>query len=163
MKILSLLILILSLNFLFIQHPLSIGFILLILTILSCLLSSLILNYYLLSYILFLVFIGGILILFIYIARIASNEKFYFSIKLFLINIIFVIILYLFNVKFHFISNYFFNINNYNEYNISIINKLYSIPHGNLSLIMVIYLLFTIIVIANIIRLKIAPLRRSYV
>nr|AWV83364.1 NADH dehydrogenase subunit 6 [Platypleura kaempferi]AWV84482.1 NADH dehydrogenase subunit 6 [Platypleura kaempferi] len=161
MKMLSLMILILSTNFMFMQHPLSMGSILLILTILSCLLSSLMLNSYLLSYILFLVFIGGMLVLFMYMASIASNEKFYFSMKLLSMNVMLMLILMFLNMNFSFITCLLNDMNNYYEWFNYMMNKLYSFPYGNLSLMMMIYLLFTMIVIVNIVSLKMAPLRSS--
>lgn len=67
---------ILSLIFIFLNHPLSVGLILLIQTILIRLISGNLIRSFWFSYILFLIIIGGILILFMYITRIASNEKF---------------------------------------------------------------------------------------
>lgn len=162
MKIIISIMILLSINFTFMKHPLSIGSILLIQTILSSLICIFYINSYFFSYILFLVFIGGILILFIYISRIASNEKFYFSIKLLLLNIIIIIIIILFNlIK--------FKINNINELleinnlvDNFIIKKLYIFPSGIMTIIIIIYLLFTLIVIVNVIRIKLLPLRRKF-
>lgn len=144
------------------KHPLSIGLILLLQTIFSCIACRLILRSYLLSYILFLIFVGGILILFIYISRIASNEKFVFSIKLIFINLLFLLILIIFIGKIELrIIKSDDQIFEFNEFSSFILNKLYIFPYGNITLIMVIYLLFSIIVVVNIISLKSSPLRRT--
>ena len=161
MKIISMIIIIIRLNFIFIKHPISIGSILLIQTIISSLICRLILNSYLISYILFLIFIGGILILFIYISRIASNEKFYFSIKLIINNIIILIIIIMIIKNFEF-SIFMFNnqlniINDHREY---MLCKLFIFPSGNITFLIIFYLLFSIIVVVNIVITKIAPLRR---
>nr|ARH54751.1 NADH dehydrogenase subunit 6 [Trigonopterus sp. 3 AH-2016] len=66
----------LSAMFIFMNHPLSLGGVLLIQTILiSILAGSVCMNFWY-SYILFLVMIGGMLVMFIYMTSIASNEKF---------------------------------------------------------------------------------------
>ena len=162
MKIIILIIILLSLNFIFIKHPLSIGFILLLQTILSSILCRFNMSSYIFSYILFLIFIGGILILFIYISRIASNEKFFFSIKLILINILLIFIIYKYFIIINLTKNIISSIINLiNDQDILFISKIFSFPSGKIILIIVIYLLFTLIAIVNIVKLKIAPLRRS--
>lgn len=160
---------ILSFSFLFTilfistKHPLSIGSILLIQTILSSIICRLNLNSYLFSYILYLIFVGGILILFIYIARVASNEKFYLSNVLFIIYLIIFIFFVLYKYFLHLESNsYYIIINSFDQNSNYLINKLYIMPSSMLTLIIVFYLLFTIIVVSNIIGIKFIPLRSLY-
>lgn len=143
------------------KHPLSIGCALLIETILASLICRLNIRNYLLSYILFLIFIGGILILFIYISRIASNEKFYIINILSIMTIIIIRILIVIKLDLNLVYNlYNDNIGSLElHYNLTIY-KLYSLPSGILTLIIVIYLLFTLIVVSNIISNKFSPLRR---
>nr|QNT26905.1 NADH dehydrogenase subunit 6 [Trigonopterus ancora] len=62
--------------FMFLNHPLSLGSILLIQTILVALSTGFLYLNFWFSYILFLVMIGGMLVMFIYMTSIASNEKF---------------------------------------------------------------------------------------
>nr|YP_010464311.1 NADH dehydrogenase subunit 6 [Strongylium nakanei]UUL71688.1 NADH dehydrogenase subunit 6 [Strongylium nakanei] len=64
------------------NHPLSMGMMLLIQTTLISLLTSSMNQNSWFSYILFLIMIGGMLILFMYMTSVASNEKFKPSIKL---------------------------------------------------------------------------------
>ncbi|MFP3032872.1 MAG: hypothetical protein ACEY3M_17735, partial [Wolbachia sp.] len=99
-------------------------------------------------------------ILFMYISRIASNEKFIFSIKLTLINILIIITILFVNINFN-SQNINISINFNNEYCNYFINKLYTLPSGNITLLIIIYLLFTLIIVSNIIKLKIAPFRRN--
>nr|ALO76446.1 NADH deshydrogenase subunit 6 [Impressosora (Neoeutrapela) sp. EUT01] len=69
----------LSIMFLFMNHPLSLGSILLLQTItISIITGKMMINFWY-SYILFLVMVGGMLILFMYMTSIASNEKFKMS------------------------------------------------------------------------------------
>lgn len=160
MKIIITLIIILSFNFFFIKHPLSIGLILFFQTILSCLICRFYLSSYLFSYILFLIFIGGILILFIYISRIASNEKFFFSFKLIILDFLFLILINIFDIIDLKILNIKNNIIIYINHDRFIIIKLYIIPSGIIILILTIFLLFVLIVVINILTINISTLRR---
>lgn len=63
------------------NHPLSIGLILILQTLITAILIGYIINSFLFSYIIIIIILRGALVLFIYIARIASNEKFNLSIK----------------------------------------------------------------------------------
>lgn len=161
MKIISVFIIFFTLIIIIAKHPLSIGFGLLIETILASLMCRLNIRNYLISYILFLIFIGGILILFIYISRIASNEKFYIINMLSIIIIIIIRILIVIKLNLNLEYNiYNDNINSLELYSNLTINKLYSLPSGILTLMVVIYLLFTLVVVSNIIGIKSSPLRR---
>nr|YP_009500814.1 NADH dehydrogenase subunit 6 [Palaemon annandalei]AXB37208.1 NADH dehydrogenase subunit 6 [Palaemon annandalei] len=62
--------------FTFMAHPLAMGLTLIAQTILICNIASLILSVGWFSYILFLIFLGATLVLFIYVASLASNEIF---------------------------------------------------------------------------------------
>nr|AWV84456.1 NADH dehydrogenase subunit 6 [Tettigotoma maculata] len=162
MKIVFMFSMFLTLVFMLTKHPLSMGCILLLQTILVSTMCSLNMNTYLLSYILFLIFIGGMLVLFMYMSSIASNEKFY------MINIMLIIIMLIISSKLIMntqmdlkCSLYNMNINLLNLNNF-MMDKLYSLPSGMLTLMIVIYLLFTLVVVSNIIGIKFSPLR-SYI
>nr|YP_009251335.1 NADH dehydrogenase subunit 6 [Pyrearinus termitilluminans]AIQ80132.1 NADH dehydrogenase subunit 6 [Pyrearinus termitilluminans] len=71
-----------SLTFAMVEHPLSMGLILLSQTTLIALITGLMAHNSWFSYILFMIMIGGMLVLFIYMTSVASNEKFAFSNKL---------------------------------------------------------------------------------
>nr|YP_009142303.1 NADH dehydrogenase subunit 6 [Sclerotia substriata]AKG95432.1 NADH dehydrogenase subunit 6 [Sclerotia substriata] len=71
----------LSIIFIFISHPLSMGFILLIQTLNIAMWTGFMSMNFWYSYILFIIMVGGMLILFIYMTSIASNEKFKFNMK----------------------------------------------------------------------------------
>nr|AIW06154.1 NADH dehydrogenase subunit 6 [Gaeana maculata] len=160
MKMLMLITVMMSINFLLVSHPLSMGFILLMQTIIASLMCGFNLSSYFMSYILFLIFIGGMMILFMYMSSIASNEKFIFSMKLTLMNILMMIIISFININFN-SQNMSMSINFHNEYCNYYMNKLYSLPSGNITLLMIIYLLFTLIIVSNIIKLKMAPFRSN--
>nr|YP_010327177.1 NADH dehydrogenase subunit 6 [Dryocoetes hectographus]UJG10838.1 NADH dehydrogenase subunit 6 [Dryocoetes hectographus] len=69
---------ILSLLFMMMNHPLSLGYILLLLTINTSLTAGLMYLNFWFGYIIFLIMVGGMLVMFIYMTSVASNEKFKF-------------------------------------------------------------------------------------
>nr|YP_010429032.1 NADH dehydrogenase subunit 6 [Mimathyma nycteis]USO21454.1 NADH dehydrogenase subunit 6 [Mimathyma nycteis] len=167
---LSLLLIFISFFMFFLNHPFSMGLMILMQTLILCLLSSMLINTYWFSYILFLIFLGGLLVLFIYVSSIASNELFKISIfnKSFFF-MIFFIILSSFIMKNNLLwMNFYFNdemINFFklllffnNEFNINL-SKLYDKQTYLLTLIMIIYLFITLIAVVKITNIFFGPLR----
>nr|QTJ29954.1 NADH dehydrogenase subunit 6 [Graphium eurous asakurae] len=168
---LSLMIILFSIFMLFMNHPLSMGFLILMQTMLTCLLSGMLIHSYWFSYILFLVFLGGLLVLFIYVSSIASNELFQFN---FLMKIIFnfmlIMILFLsimliynmnwlnfyFNYEMKSMMNFFLFFNNENKINLS---KLYNNQTYYMMMMMIIYLFITLVSVVKITNIFFGPLR----
>lgn len=113
-----------------------------------------ILNCFWFSYILVITILSGILVLFIYIARVASNEKFYLSIKLILTSLVFITIILLFNCE---PIESIIQLNN--KYIVLSLNKLFNQKTLIITVIIVIYLLFSIIVVSKIVNVNEGPLR----
>jgi NADH-ubiquinone oxidoreductase chain 6 len=65
--------------FIVLNHPISLGLVLIAHTLLISVVTGVVGGHFWFSYILFLVFLGGVLVLFIYITSLASNEKFTFD------------------------------------------------------------------------------------
>nr|ANJ70607.1 NADH dehydrogenase subunit 6 [Ocypus olens] len=158
-------ILMLSILFIFLNHPLSMGITLLIQTILVSLVSGLLNINFWFSYILFLIMIGGMLVLFIYMTSIASNEKFKFSMWLFLF-VIFMMMMSI--ISFLFIDSMFLNMINYSEkfdldnnYNMNL-NKFLNYPSHIILFMMIIYLFITLIAVVKITDIKFGPLRQKF-
>nr|QWL15076.1 NADH dehydrogenase subunit 6 [Epuraea sp.] len=157
----------LSFIFIFLNHPLSLGMILLIQTIIVSLISGKLSYNYWFSYILFLVMIGGLLILFIYMTSITSNKKFKFSFKLFSL-IIYLSIMTLFILSINqFIFNNFsinmdmtnFIMNKSNSYS-SI--KFFNNPNYMIMIMIFNYLLITLIAVTKISKTEKGPLRQKF-
>nr|YP_010580966.1 NADH dehydrogenase subunit 6 [Monochamus saltuarius]UZT27189.1 NADH dehydrogenase subunit 6 [Monochamus saltuarius] len=156
---------IMGLSFLFLNHPLSLGLILLLQTTLIALITGLMNYNYWFSYIIFLVMIGGMLILFIYMTSVASNEKFKFSYKLMLIlTISFCTMLILLSL-----DSYYFNLiltNDLMNQNLNLnfklsMNKFLMWPMNLLFSLIIIYLLITLIMVVKITNIKSGPLRHK--
>nr|YP_010615460.1 NADH dehydrogenase subunit 6 [Abisara chela]WAT94130.1 NADH dehydrogenase subunit 6 [Abisara chela] len=168
---LSLSLIMFSIIMFFINHPLSMGMMILIQTLILCLMSGMMINTYWFSYILFLTFLGGLLVLFIYVSSIASNEMFNFSmnnkmffIALFLLmmlmSIFFMNNLNWMNINFNNeMINFFYSflfMNNENNINLT---KLYNEQTYFLMLMMIIYLFITLIAVVKITNIFFGPLR----
>nr|QZZ18173.1 NADH dehydrogenase subunit 6 [Badamia exclamationis] len=172
---LSLMMIFISIIMFFLNHPLSMGLMILIQTLLICLLSGMLINTYWFSYILFLTFLGGLLVLFIYVSSIASNELFKKSfinnlILMFSMSIIFLLsFMFMYNLNWMNLSfnnyemnnffNYFLFFNNENNINLS---KLYNKQTYFFMLMMIIYLFITLVAVVKITNIFYGPLRMMF-
>nr|YP_010895116.1 NADH dehydrogenase subunit 6 [Fazia fascifrons]WJW73642.1 NADH dehydrogenase subunit 6 [Fazia fascifrons] len=167
--ILTIMILMLAFMFLQMNHPLSMGMMLLIQTTMICCISGLMTKSYWFSYILFLIFIGGMLVLFIYVTSLASNEMFTFSTKMFILMITTLFILTILMIFFDKMILIFNSLNNemnsisyLNSYimeNTLNLNKLYNYPTNMITILLMNYLLITLIATVKITKLFYGPIR----
>nr|YP_010954807.1 NADH dehydrogenase subunit 6 [Hemisodorcus donckieri]WMW30192.1 NADH dehydrogenase subunit 6 [Hemisodorcus donckieri] len=144
------------------NHPLSLGLLLLIQSILIALISGWMNLTFWYSYILLLIMIGGMLVLFLYMTSVASNEKFKFSqmlMTLFILSIIVLIPIFLLmdqwftNSKILIFENFSFMLS------LLSLNKFLNFPAIMISISLIIYLLITLIVVIQISKFKQGPLR----
>nr|APX39147.1 NADH dehydrogenase subunit 6 [Calomicrus fallax]APX39192.1 NADH dehydrogenase subunit 6 [Calomicrus fallax] len=155
-----------SMLFIFMNHPLSCGLILLIQTILTALISGLMNFNFWYSYILFLIMVGGMLILFIYMTSIASNEKFTFNPK-FLISLLFMLLLIILILmdEFYFnILNQTFDMKSQNLFymnNLSMM-KYFNEPNFFITMMIIIYLFITLIIVVKITNISYGSLRQKF-
>nr|ALO71173.1 NADH deshydrogenase subunit 6 [Sunius melanocephalus] len=161
-----LLLLLLSLNFslifLMMNHPLSMGMVLLSQVIITSLISGILSMNFWFSYILFLIMIGGMLVLFIYMTSVASNEKFKFNMNLLISTIMIMIIImliYNMNLFLNNLLNFSLNLLNYENY--IYLNKFINWPSNFIMFMMIIYLFITLIAVVKITNIKSGPLRQN--
>nr|YP_002808533.1 NADH dehydrogenase subunit 6 [Scylla olivacea]ACO07213.1 NADH dehydrogenase subunit 6 [Scylla olivacea]ADK72520.1 NADH dehydrogenase subunit 6 [Scylla serrata] len=160
------LILILSLLFTRLVHPLSMGLTLLIQTILISLSAGLMTYTYWFSYILFMIFLGGMLVLFIYVTSLASNESFSFSYSSLAFSISLILIFIPLSIFYdpllnETLTNSPLSSLTLNSSNVFIISWIYSTNLMNFTLFIILYLLLTLIVVVKISNLFKGPLRLS--
>nr|YP_010461131.1 NADH dehydrogenase subunit 6 [Pseudalbara parvula]UUF68402.1 NADH dehydrogenase subunit 6 [Pseudalbara parvula] len=169
---LSLMLIFISLFMIFLNHPLSMGLMILIQTLLICILSGMMIKTYWFSYILFLTFLGGLLVMFIYVSSIASNEMFKFNFKMKFNNIMMIMILIslmLFNMNNLKWMNFNYNSDMNNFYNLLFLNlenninlsKLYDNQTSLMMMMMIIYLFITLITVVKITNINYGPLRSN--
>nr|UOU85250.1 NADH dehydrogenase subunit 6 [Tachydromia umbrarum] len=167
--IISSLTLIFSFSFLQMNHPLSMGLMLLLQTLFICLMTGLLSKTFWFSYILFLVFLGGMLVLFIYVTSLASNEMFIFSVNNLLLSTFMLLtslIILLLIDKSLLMSminnNEMFNMNNLDNYskeNSLSLNKLYNFPTNLITIMLILYLFITLVAVVKITNVFYGPLR----
>nr|YP_009255799.1 NADH dehydrogenase subunit 6 [Antheraea assamensis]ANE10876.1 NADH dehydrogenase subunit 6 [Antheraea assamensis] len=156
------------------NHPLSMGLMILVQTLLTCLLSGMMIKTYWFSYILFLTFLGGLLVLFIYVSSIASNElfSFNFNMKLYFFFSIFMMFVFMilfynnlkwmnFNINNSEMFNFFNMIMFFNENKINL-NKLYNNQTSLLTYLLIIYLFIALIAMVKITNIFYGPLRSNF-
>nr|AML25892.1 NADH dehydrogenase subunit 6 [Staphylinidae sp. BMNH 1274206] len=152
---------ILSAIFTVMNHPMTLGIILLMQTILVSLITGHYSMNFWFSYILILIMVGGMLVLFIYMTSIASNEPFNFSMKIsFLLMLIFLIIITMNLFLDNFILYQFFNMKEMSNNNF--LTKYFNYPHMILILVMINYLFITLIASVKIIKIEFGPLRQKF-
>nr|YP_008379174.1 NADH dehydrogenase subunit 6 [Rondotia menciana]AGO20414.1 NADH dehydrogenase subunit 6 [Rondotia menciana] len=153
----------------FMNHPLSMGLMILTQTLPMCLITGMLIKTYWFSYIFFLIFLGGLLVLFIYVSSIAPNELFSLN-KMKLMNIImlFMMMFLIFQLKWdslmennsemdNYMNMMFFN--NENKINL---NKLYNNQTSLLTMMLIIYLFINLVAVVKITNIFYGPLRSTF-
>nr|QRV62813.1 NADH dehydrogenase subunit 6 [Neoporus sp. NHM-IR594] len=162
-----------SLTFIFMNHPMAMGLILLTQTISIIMISSFYSLSFWFSYILFLIMIGGMLILFMYMTSLASNEKFNLSKNILIpLSLMFFSLMMMNWMNDSMLMNYlhktsnlieFFNYQNlYKNENLLSLNSMYNKPNTFITLMMINYLLITLIAIVKITKSSKGPLRQKF-
>nr|AGI51669.1 NADH dehydrogenase subunit 6 [Xya japonica]APD14940.1 NADH dehydrogenase subunit 6 [Tridactylus sp. NS-2016] len=163
------LILMLSISFIQMIHPLAIAITLLFQTLLSITLMGSLMSSFWFSYITFLIFIGGVLILFTYITSISSNEMFFFSSKFFVMIIlstitVFLLIIYLYMHDFSSLlkssDKTIFN-PVFDSMNNLFLLKIFHKPTSMMTIFLVMYLFLALMVVSKIINTSHGPLRQN--
>lgn len=161
---LSILIIIIILNFTYYLHPITTISLILLYSSFACIIITLKSFNYIYSIIIFLIIIRGILILFIYFARLISNEqhKIHLNLIITLKTIITLILIYK--------INYFYQSPHWSQDHLTIIKlkacpflslfKLYDYPYNYLTLICIFFLLISIFLIIKIRSIKSSSLRK---
>nr|YP_009485640.1 NADH dehydrogenase subunit 6 [Tapeinus singularis]AVZ00776.1 NADH dehydrogenase subunit 6 [Tapeinus singularis] len=152
-----------SIMFMFMNHPLSMGLMLIIQTMLIALISGTMMNTFWFSYILLITMLSGALVLFIYMASVASNEKFNMSITMMMLtSMTMITALVSFFLVDQLSTNKMWSTSKKatleNEQILSLI-KMFNIHNMSLTILMISYLFFTMIAISYIVNTYEGPLR----
>nr|AYM84957.1 NADH dehydrogenase subunit 6 [Abracris sp. OR222] len=159
----------LNINFMKLNHPMSMMLFIILQTILIGLMTGTLMESFWLSYILFLTFLGGMLVLFIYITSIASNEMFYPKsinmIIMFTMCIIISIIFIFLDMTMlidMFKNTEILSINNtinFQEMSSSL-EKLYNKPMFITTMMMMVYLFLALLAVVKITNINQGPIRK---
>nr|UUB72539.1 NADH dehydrogenase subunit 6 [Bombyx mori]UUB72591.1 NADH dehydrogenase subunit 6 [Bombyx mori]UUB72604.1 NADH dehydrogenase subunit 6 [Bombyx mori] len=157
----------------FMNHPLSMGMMILMQTMITCMISGMLVKTYWFSYILFLIFLSGLLVLFIYVSSIASNELFLFNLNMKMLNIIIMMIIiimmmYFINIKYNNLiennsemNKLFTKMLFFNDENKINLNKMYNNQTSFLTMMLIIYLFVNLVAVVKITNIFYGPLRSS--
>nr|YP_009470469.1 NADH dehydrogenase subunit 6 [Rhadinosa nigrocyanea]AVF96884.1 NADH dehydrogenase subunit 6 [Rhadinosa nigrocyanea] len=155
---LSYFIMITSMMFMMLNHPILLSMMILIQTTLISLKIAMNIKITWFSYVLFLVMVGGMLVLFLYMTNVASNEKFYVSNKIIIMVMLMIPTTMIMsmnkNQKFKSINE---SIINY-KYTL---NKMFNETFSLMIIMMMIYLLITMIMAVKLTDLDKGPLRKK--
>nr|ADZ56297.1 NADH dehydrogenase subunit 6 [Tuarega ouarzazatensis] len=159
----------LNINFIKLNHPMSMMMFIIIQTLLIGLMTGTLMESFWLAYILFLTFLGGMLVLFIYITSIASNEMFQpKSISVILTSITWLILttslilldksLYI-DLSKNSDTSLINPIMNYQEMTMSL-SKVYNNPTFMITMMMMIYLFLALLAVVKITNINQGPIRK---
>nr|YP_010990601.1 NADH dehydrogenase subunit 6 [Nisia atrovenosa]WOW98928.1 NADH dehydrogenase subunit 6 [Nisia atrovenosa] len=173
MKMISLLLLILnSMNLLFLNSSMSIGLIIIIQTILISMKINMMIKNPWFSFIIFITMIGGMMIMFIYMSSIASNQKLKFSKKLIFLNfstsLFFFLVFYIFDKEMFFylklitLNEEMFYMKMFNNEQQKSIIKFLSLKKFNLMIMITIILLITLMFTSWMNYSFKGPLKKTY-
>nr|YP_010268810.1 NADH dehydrogenase subunit 6 [Haloveloides papuensis]UIG88138.1 NADH dehydrogenase subunit 6 [Haloveloides papuensis] len=160
MKMIMMIMLTMSTIIISMNHPLSLGLIIIIQTTLLSLMMNMMMKYPWYAYVLILTMLGGMLILFMYMASIASNEIMKFSTKILIIMIISIMIIFFLMKNENIMLNYQNMMMLDNQQNMSLM-KLFNNKSSMLTIIMALYLLMTMIYVIFLINMFEGPMRKK--
>nr|YP_010693417.1 NADH dehydrogenase subunit 6 [Gonopsis coccinea]WCB99299.1 NADH dehydrogenase subunit 6 [Gonopsis coccinea] len=138
------------------NHPLSMGLVLLMQTFMVAMIMGYIMESFFFSYIIIIIMMSGALVLFIYMSSVASNEKFNTPMKnIIMMTSLFILIYFVLKT-----TKYETNIINnlVSIENVSLI-KIFNSTTSMITMMMIFYLLMTMIVVSNNAKVSEGPLR----
>nr|UPX88275.1 NADH dehydrogenase subunit 6 [Leptodora kindtii] len=152
-------IMILFLMFPALDHPLAMGTNLILATLLIAATMGVCFTNFWISYTLFLILLGALLVVFVYLSLLASNEKFKMNGSYLMVMVIFMVPLNVFSSEEKMMnSSEMFNKSNEMA---STLSKLFSTELYQTTIFLVIYLLFTLIVVVKNTKNDNSPLRSN--
>nr|UIG88187.1 NADH dehydrogenase subunit 6 [Halobates sp.]UIG88203.1 NADH dehydrogenase subunit 6 [Halobates sp.] len=160
MKMIFMLMITLSTTLIILNHPLSMGFNLILITFLSSMMMSIWMKYTWYSYILVLVMLGGMLVLFMYMASIASNEIMKFSFKTLILMMMSMMMSAIFLKEEMLSYNSTFIQTMDSQQNMSMM-KLFNMNSSIITIMMALYLLMTMIYVIFITNMFEGPMRKK--
>uniref|UniRef100_A0AAU7YUR9 NADH-ubiquinone oxidoreductase chain 6 n=1 Tax=Phraortes similis TaxID=3127883 RepID=A0AAU7YUR9_9NEOP len=144
-----------NMMFLMVKHPLSLGITIILQTTLISMMTGMMFKSFWFSYILFLMYIGGMMVLFIYMTSLIPNKLFSFSHNKIIITMFMLMLIMMMN-KNKIMMNYDMTLM---EMKSNMLMKMYSMPSNTSTMLMAMYLLFTMITVFKITEMNKGPLQ----
>nr|QDI93398.1 NADH dehydrogenase subunit 6 [Insulaphylus sp. ph6] len=148
--------------FLFMNHPMSMGLMLILQTVTVSIISGMMMKTFWMSYILTITMLSGMLVLFIYMSSMASNEKFKTKISMWWLFLIMMIMsmMFLFLTKKMIIKNNYFGMEMMiKPMEIFNLNKMFNSENLITTIMLVLYLFMTMVVSTHLVNISEGPMR----
>nr|YP_010032694.1 NADH dehydrogenase subunit 6 [Cletus rubidiventris]QOW08015.1 NADH dehydrogenase subunit 6 [Cletus rubidiventris] len=142
--------------FIWLSHPISMGITIIIQTVIISIITGLMLGSFWFSYIILISMLSGMLVLFIYMASVASNEKFHMSMKLM---VLVSLLMMCASIYYFYINNNNNSINNMESTESLMLISLFNSKTKMMTIMMVLYLFFSMITVSMIVNISEGPLR----
>nr|AOT84772.1 NADH dehydrogenase subunit 6 [Platerodrilus sp. MNCN/DNA:86739] len=146
------LIVLISTTFMIVNHPLSMGLMLIMQTILISMMMGMMSMKFWYSYIIFIIMIGGMMVLFLYMTSISSNKKFNFSWKMTISTVVFLMLLIFINISMPHTANINF---------LMPMSKFFNLYSMGMMIMLMSYFLITLIAVVKITKTNFGPLRQK--
>nr|UPL65660.1 NADH dehydrogenase subunit 6 [Petillopsis calcar] len=159
MKMLLIMSTMISIIFLFLKHPVSTGIMIITQTLVLAMLSGMILKSFWFAYIITITMLSGMLVLFIYMASVASNEKIKMSYWLIGISMVMMVTSVIVQMYSKTYDHEMFNIQTMMSMESLWLNNLFNSKFKYITIMMVMYLMFTMITVSYIVNISKGPLR----
>nr|BDH80267.1 NADH dehydrogenase subunit 6 [Ceriodaphnia dubia] len=147
------------------NHPLSMGLSILLLTVIMAVTMGLMTSNLWLSYVLILVLLGGLLVIFVYVSLLAPNELFKFKLNymswLSILTLFFLSFVLNLGIEGNKLNGMFNCLNNLNKNELNWLSSLYSWDLSILTMFLILYLFLTLIVVVSITKNDYSSLRSS--
>nr|QWX95350.1 NADH-ubiquinone oxidoreductase chain 6 [Plaxiscelis pagana] len=150
-----------SFIFIWLTHPISMGITIIAQTITISMITGLMLGSFWYAYILLITMLSGMLVLFIYMTSVASNEKFHTSIKLSFFSLIMLISAIIMQLKDNSCDNEMMLIMTNTSTESLMMSSLFNCKTKFITMMVVLYLFFSMITVSKIVCLEEGPLRIS--
>nr|QWX95348.1 NADH-ubiquinone oxidoreductase chain 6 [Laminiceps obscurior] len=147
-----------SFMYLWLNHPISVGISIIAQTIIVAMITGILLKSFWYSYIIVITMLSGMLVLFIYMASVSSNEKFYPSIKLTILLLTITVMSMIWQLSNYNLDNDFM-MNTPKMSEVMSLNSLFNCKTKMITMLMVLYLLFSMITVSSIVNISEGPLR----
>nr|UPL65763.1 NADH dehydrogenase subunit 6 [Physomerus sp.] len=158
MVMISIMMATLSFIFMWLKHPISMGITIIVQTMMMAMLTGLIMKSFWFSYIVMITMLSGMLVLFIYMASVASNEKLQMSNKLISLTVLMLLLSMMAQLMTENYEDELMSSQTMTTETLSL-NSLMNMKFKNITMMMVMYLLFTMITVSHIVNITEGPLR----
>nr|YP_004021628.1 NADH dehydrogenase subunit 6 [Phraortes illepidus]YP_010601348.1 NADH dehydrogenase subunit 6 [Phraortes lii]WAL35427.1 NADH dehydrogenase subunit 6 [Phraortes lii]BAJ24449.1 NADH dehydrogenase subunit 6 [Phraortes illepidus] len=145
-----------NMTFLMMKHPLSMGITIIIQTTIISMSTGMLYKSFWYSYILFLMYIGGMMVLFIYMTSLVPNKMFVMSMKKMLMTLMMMMITITIIKEMKLMTNFDMDML---EIKSNMLTKMYSNPSNMLTMMISMYLFFTMITAFKITEMNKGPLQ----